>query len=367
MARVWHHIDPTTGTWGVWAAGTLPSAESVFRFDFLNQFIGWMRYVGNFVWNETESVAAKYPIFKRDDEDETEYVFNGCDIQPESLWRKLAEYDPLDETADFTGHIWMDYDASDICETMQTFENGMILADSEDYLDAIEESDWDDGRIIQPSTDESCPVRNMLLRLRTRLDLCRVVCLGRPNILGQYNNPIFDIGYYWNYANKIECLRQWTISSSNPSYPNQPAYVGSCYPEDELEDAKRPIAFYASSSFHSSGYTDVLTDPLIVGRMANGIEDCPHGLLVACTTYIKDSRGPANPVYVPPANYDLAIWYSETDVDPIGEGVSAGTVGGYGSWAGRACSYGIAYCFYALLLDELPDNFKPEDGFPWET
>lgn len=363
MARVWHHIDPTTGLWAEWAAGTLPSAESVFRFEFLNQFIGWMRYVGNFVWNETESVAAKYPIFKRDDEDETEYVFNGCDIQPESLWRKLAEYDPLDETADFTGHIWMDYDASDICETMQTFENGTILADSEDYLDAIEESDWDDGHIIQPSTDESCPVRNMLLRLRTRLDLCRVVCLGRPNIISEM--PHLAIGYTWNYANKIECLRQWTISSSNPSYPNQPSYVGECSSGDELEDAKRTWARYLSSS--ASGYTDVLINPLTVGRMANGIEDCPHGLLVAGTTTVYDARFPGTPPYVYPTNYDLTIWCSESDVDPTGEGVSAGTIGGYGSWAGRACAYAIAYCFYALLLDELPDNFKPEDGFPWET
>ena len=366
MARVWHHIDPTTGGWVEWEAGTLPSAESCFRIAFLNQFLGWMRYVGNFVWNETESVAAKYPIFKRDDEEETAYIFNGCDIQPESLWRKLAEYDPLDETADFTGHIWMDYDSSDICETMQTFENGTILADSEDYLDAIETDEWGAGHIIQPSLNESCPVRNMLLRLRTRLDLCRVVCLGRPNITGQIDNPIFDIGYYWNYAHRIECLRAWTTSSSNPSYPINPDYLGDRSSGDELEDTKKPFVSYASSDSPEYGYTNVLTDPLIVGRMANGIEDCPHGLLVSCTTYAKDSRGPADPIYVHPTNYDLAIWYSETDVDPVGDGVESGTVSGYASWAGRACSYGIAYCFYALLLDELPDNFKPADGFPWE-
>jgi len=365
MARVWHHIDHTTGLWAEWEAGTLPSAESCFRFDFLNQFIGWMHYVGNFVWNETESVAAKYPIFRRDSEDETAYIFNGCDIQPESLWRKLAEYDPLDGTADFAGHIWMDYDASDICKEMQTFENGTILEESEEYIDAAETAEWGAGSIIQPSLNESCPVRNMLLRLRTRLDLCRVVCLGRPNILGQIP-PGVTIGYRWNYANRIECLRRWTISSSNPSYPIQPPYVGECESGDELEDAKRPLAYYASSNAFKYGYTDILTNPLIVGRMANGIEDCPHGLLVACTTTNIDSRGPPDPPYVRPANYDLAIWYSETDVDPVGDGVSSNTVEGYGSWTGDACAYGIAYCFYALLLDELPEVFKPSAGFPWE-
>lgn len=58
MARVWYHIAPSTGEWTEWGAGTLPSAESLFRYEFLNQFIGWMRYTGNFSYNGDYHIPA---------------------------------------------------------------------------------------------------------------------------------------------------------------------------------------------------------------------------------------------------------------------------------------------------------------------
>ncbi|MFA7463206.1 MAG: hypothetical protein WCY59_08705 [Anaerovoracaceae bacterium] len=159
MARAWLQYDRASDSWINWPAGTLPSPESVFRAEFLNQFISWMRYTGNFAFDG----SVEYPGF----------LSPGSSIQSAAFWNSIGQFDVLDNP-DLTDNAWMDLDASDLSTPDEEIAED-LLEDSTAYSAAAPYAEISRGDIIQPASSSACPMRNMLLRARTRLDLCRVV------------------------------------------------------------------------------------------------------------------------------------------------------------------------------------------------
>lgn len=344
MARVWYHIDPTTGTWGVWAAGTLPSAESVFRFEFLNQFIGWMRYVGNFAYDGDYHVPAylaptTMPYFasKVAGRSAEKFLLPGDDLKDLALWNSIGQFDPTSGMT-LTDNAWKHF-TDDFIGTLGTEEVEEPLEDNGDYATAAPLDVLTDGDIVQFSRAGDCPIRMALLNARTRLDMCRFAKVP-------WQSATVEIGHYG-----------WTNGGGGVSI----TWPTNIYATDA--HVQRYIG--GGWTLESYGYVTSLR----AKRTTSLFSDAPHSVAHAAN-YDQFEGGGGNW-----SGDDLSAWRPSDGkiksiylFDDPEDGEDAATTWGPTSlpsgtgWGGAKLE-----SVYAYPLDALPDDFKPAAGFPWET
>jgi len=143
MSKVWYHYPYRIKT--VWPAGTLPHGDSIFMADFLNQFVGWINYLNDC----QQSALAHVPL-----------VSLGDSIQSAAFWNQLKIS---------ASDNWLSVNNDLIAG--QLIADGTAKAnETAEYL-ATANADVAVGDRIHPMKVASCPIRNRLLKLRTRIDL----------------------------------------------------------------------------------------------------------------------------------------------------------------------------------------------------
>lgn len=358
MARVWHHISPTTGQWVEWEAGTLPSAESCFRFEFLNQFIGWMRYVGNFAYDGDYHVPAylaptTMPYFssKVAGRSAEKFLLPGDDLQDLALWNSIGQFDPTSGMT-LTDNAWKHFTDAFI-DTLGTEEVEEALAENEEYLAAAPLDPLTGGDVVQFSRASDCPIRTALLNARTRLDLCRFAKVPHWSAM-----DYFILHDYQGSGGSTTFDDYRTVREDDSVFPN-----------NSYKNTVLVIKFANWAGDPPIGTIQEMSLRKIAARLSSSAAaTASHDLVVA-------SKGVTLPNYT---TYPSPEVYTENHVsrffisDLTEEAAEVDTVFGPLSSPGYITS-GPFYAdvantnnFYAVPLDALPTDFKPAAGFPWE-
>jgi hypothetical protein len=145
MARVWKHWPDGVET--EWPSGSLPDPDSIFRADFLNQFIGWIRYLSDM---EGEAVSTPFA------------VAGETIVQTAEFWNALMFE---------AGDDWLAVTADQLVPETIVADGEAKLNDSAEYA-ATAIGIVSTGDVIQPYRLDACPMRIRMLRLRARIDLC---------------------------------------------------------------------------------------------------------------------------------------------------------------------------------------------------
>jgi hypothetical protein len=365
MARVWYHISPSTGAWTEWGAGTLPSAESLFRYEFLNQFIGWMRYTGNFSYNGDYHIPAflgtsTIPYFSSlvSGRSSEKFLLPGDNLQDEALWNSILQYDATN-AVEFEESAWIktDYDAILTPDSELDPENEWAdLAADEDYAAAaVPESELTAGDIIQWSRADSCQLRVALKNARTRLDLCKVVDVGTKSVTHSYKAKYFgydnvfapggDGGLYGTYYYPFE------------SAPPRGNFIVRSYrifcPGDEY-----------SSDWIMYG-TNQYLDSMIIRPSRSAYKQIAQKIVLASTP-VSNSL-PTYPLW-PSDGVSIVTRFA---VELESDGTSDPITFGYfipNAPSADCDEVGRVYLNKAavVLEETLPSEFRPSAGFPWE-
>jgi len=178
MSRAWKQYDLASASWVDWPAGTLPSAESVFRAAFLNQFIAWQNYLTQL----TQGFAAD------------SLVSIGDPIQSHSFWNKILGY------ANAAPSLWKNPVAHEIGVVIP--DPHSVLAADAAYIAAQDQPIggiyWpSSGDIIHPLQSAACPMRTRLLKARTRLDLMRNTPATVDADVSMLDRWIHSVKYPW--------------------------------------------------------------------------------------------------------------------------------------------------------------------------
>lgn len=189
MARVWKQFSRSNG-WTDWPAGTLPHPDSVFRAEFLNQFIGWIRYLDALRYYNTQTLLLP------------EFIQIGSNIQTADFWNSLNYTSNLitrNITWDIDGvlNVGYDFDLENKIEGNSAYEDTLF-----DNIST--------GDIIQPRSSNDCPVRNRLLKLRTRLDMFKL-SYG-PNIFSSTGYNSIGLSGTVNIYNYPDGLSSWPLT-----------------------------------------------------------------------------------------------------------------------------------------------------------
>lgn len=319
MARAWKQITPGTRRLDLdWPAGTLPTAESIQSVGFLNQFIGWMRYIGNFTWNDYLP----------------EFVTAGMNIQTASFWNQIGQFNPL-ASPDYTDNVWMELGtdaplaANDIITTANT------LAASSDYAALLEASPIVAGQDIHPTTATDCFILNMLLRARTRLDMCRVLRNGTNDFTAQ---------------TPIDILHSWTLNQVGIGEYTSQWLLGGHSGGDESNILNGPAIQMAKfTSASASTWTSAMKAKKTVRRH----EDCPHGVAISTiTTYRENSYSSSWTT----ADGEELVCGAASDISDGDEIISS--IGQETPVTGNSVASNN-FSFYVTLPDTLPAQFQP--------
>lgn len=366
MARVWHHIDPTTGLWAEWAAGTLPSWQSLFRFEFLNQFIGWMRYAGNFSYNGDYHIPAHlgpstipYFLSRVSGRSSEKFLLPGDDLQDAALWNSILHFDATN-AVEFDDSAWIktDYDAILTPGSELDPENEWAdLAADEDYAAAAaSESELTAGDIIQWSRDGGCELRVALKNARTRLDLCKVVDVGMKSATNSYEAKYF--GYDSTF----------TPGGSGGSYGIYSYPFESAPPRGNFRVQSYSVFGPASAYFPIWIFrgTAQYLDSMIIRPSRSAYKQIAQRIVLASTP-VSNSL-PTYPLW-PSDGVSIVTRFA---VELESDGTSDPITFGYfipDAPSADCDEAGIVYLNKAaVVLDEtLPSEFRPSAGFPWET
>ncbi|HNS45438.1 MAG TPA: hypothetical protein PKH37_09435 [Alphaproteobacteria bacterium] len=365
MARVWYHIAPSTGEWTEWGAGTLPSAESLFRYEFLNQFIGWMRYTGNFSYNGDYHIPAflgpsTIPYFSSlvSGRSSEKFLLPGDNLQDAALWNSILQYDATN-AVEFEESAWIktDYDAILTPDSELDPENEWAdLAADEDYAAAAAtESELTAGDIIQWSRADSCQLRVALKNARTRLDLCKVVDVGMKSVTNSYEAK------YFGYDNVFAPGGSGGLYGTY-SYPFESA---------------PPLGYFRVRSYRIFGPgneyfsdwimygTNHYLDSMIIRPTRSAYKQIAQKIVLASTP-VSNSL-PTYPLW-PSDGVSIVTRFA---VELESDGTSDPITFGYfipDAPSAECDEEGSVYLNKAavVLEETLPSEFRPSAGFPWE-
>lgn len=363
MARVWYHISPSTGAWTEWAEGTLPSAESLFRYEFLNQFIGWMRYTGNFSYNGDYHIPAflgpsTIPYFSSlvSGRSSEKFLLPGDNLQDAALWNSILQYDATN-AVEFEKSAWIktDYDAILTPGSELDPENEWAdLAADEDYVAAaVPESELKAGDIIQWSRADNCQLRVALKNARTRLDLCKVVDVGTKSVTNSY-----EAKYFW-CDNVFGDLGG---SSGIYSYPFE-----SAPPHGNFRVQSYRVFGPAGGGFSEwiMYGTGQYLDSMIIRPARSAYKQIAQKIVLASTP-VSNSLS-TYPLWPSDGVSIVTRFAVELESDGTSDPITFGyfipdAPSADCDEAGIVCLNKAA----VVLEDTLPSEFKPSAGFPWE-
>ena len=362
MAREWHHIDPSTGAWAEWAADTLPSAESLFRHEFLNQFIGWMRYAGNFSYNGDYHVPAYLdptttPYFASRVTGRTseKFLLPGDVLQDAALWNSILHFDATN-AVEFETSTWVKTDVADLLVPGTEITEWDELAADAGYLAAAApESQIEAGDLVHPSQSATFHLRVGLKNARARLDLCEAVDVGTKSATNSYEAKQF--GY-----DSLSSPGGSGYSYGTYSYPfeSPPPYgyfrvqsYRAFWPGDELEP-----------DWIIRGNGQYL-DSMIIRPSRSAYKQIAQRIVLASTPVVNSLS--TYPLW-PSDGVSIVTRFA---VELESDGTSDQITFGYfiPDAPSAACDErGIVNLDKAaVVLDEtLPSEFRPSAGFPWE-
>jgi len=210
MAREWYHYP--SGVKTVWPVAALPSSESVYRADFLNQFVRW----GNYLHAVGGSKAyGDWPARR------TSPVTSDTIIQTATFWNSLL--------------FWPGNDF--LAQPRSAFASGTALHNWKSSIYDSFHFPWVPlvavGSDIHPREAPSCFIRDYCRKLRARLDFCQSVKVNggwRANgYWAEYGQTVGESEYstrdgsqlgtmpdLWWYAaraannpSRVECRNSW--------------------------------------------------------------------------------------------------------------------------------------------------------------
>lgn len=160
MSRIWYQwID---GERVEWPAGELPHQRTVFKANFINQFIGWAKYldaISKTVWSQTG-----LPISKS-----LEFISPGDIIQQATFWNNLIidpkSHDPIDVS---WGMNWQKYNPPGNLEKIGT------TTSLDSYGNLRDGVSWENHPVInfQYGDNLQSGLREWMMNLRWRMDQC---------------------------------------------------------------------------------------------------------------------------------------------------------------------------------------------------
>jgi len=346
MARAWKQFNGVGG-WVDWPAGTgLLDPSTVWRARFLNQFIGWMRYIGNFVWDEYD-----YPQPLRDDVP-VDWVKPGDVIQHLKFWNAIGQFDVLDEP-DYPENVWIAVDdVDDLKELGATFDGTAELADSEAYAELLEQEPLEPGANLQAA------LVGLLTRARARLDMCQLWRNGRMTAYVPDEEP--DTLHSWSKTGGA--FGEWSdYAEINGAISNSP--------HESPVDGRN---VYTLPGWGSSAYTypvdggvdsrgGLRVENHYMVATARKVEAAWHGVLVTARSVIKENSG-VSPAPPWDTTDDLVFGYA----DDLGEEEKLlddnpdwtflpdqnPSADFKRTWSGSG--------FYCYLDNTLPEQFTPE-------
>ena len=166
IMKRWIQYNADADAWVPWEAGELPSAESIFRSRFLCQFVAWINYLSA-MENAPQGLEMPYP---------------GTPIQYASFWKSL-DWKP--------SSAWMPVYLDEIY-VGGTVRQGVMI-DGDAYAET-EFSEIEKGDIIHPRQENACRMRNMMAKLRKRIDLCNAITT-LDNTLWSSRRREFEVNY----------------------------------------------------------------------------------------------------------------------------------------------------------------------------
>lgn len=366
MARAWLQYDRASDSWINWPAGTLPSTESVFRADFLNQFISWMRYTGNFSYNGDYHIPAflgpsTIPYFSSlvSGRSSEKFLLPGDNLQDAALWNSILQYDATN-AVEFEESAWIktDYDAILTPDSELDPENEWAdLAADEDYAAAAApESELKAGDIIQWSRADNCQLRVALKNARTRLDLCKVVDVGMKSVTNSYEAKYF-------IYDKIFAPGGEGGSHGTYSYPFESAPLHGNFRVQSYRIFRPGNQYFSKWIMYG---TNQYLDSMIMRPTRSAYKQIAQKIVLASTP-VSNSL-PTYPLW-PSDGVSIVTRFT---VELESDGTSDPITFGYfipDEPSADCDEAGIVNLNKAavVLEDTLPSEFKPSAGFPWET
>jgi len=350
VAREWKQWSDAAGEYVDWPANQLPNIETIFRAGFINQFLGWMRYVGNFVWEEYE-----YPL--------PVTIERGNVAQYLDLWNGIGKFDVL-ESPDFNENIWIEVeDLDDIKELEAEFDGDAKISDSIKYSDLLEESPLIVGDNLQAA------IRGIARRARARLDMLKLWRNGRTKSYEPDEEP--DSLHSWaRYGDMVgtwtsEAYERWASALSNSPHS---------VPVSEISDF-----IYRGPNWCAGAYTNnfenvdsrfsYLTKNIMVVATERCAVAAPHGIIVTAQDTYETLGGLSSPpVPWEAGNPDCVFGIAEA----LGEEEKAlDEEADWNYWPNQVSDDSPKRSFkgsgyYCFLEDELPEDYLPEGGFPWD-
>lgn len=330
MARVWHHIDPANGNWSTWEPGTPPSAESCYRHEFLNQFVGWWNYL--------------YDMYVIHYGERLDILTSASVIQSDRFWNALNfEYNGYALYGDFS----------------EVGEIEITRVDAHPGYSDTNNDDVEVGDTIHPRRDALYPLRNRLKKIRTRIDF-----VSASNF---FNLDSFEGEWLykkWTRDNITKAIKSYESSIIEETLSNSECYsklfqTGNNWQLiDEYHECMSHKTVTIKPPFMRSGSNDRRVPCKIaywITLYRQWVTKYPGSIPTATPAegfgYIEeiqeDSLENFTPSVMPYAQYNSP-------------GFSTPNTGGTHYWWSRPQPL---YIFF----DELPEVYKPEGGFPWET
>ena len=327
MARVWYHLNPSSHEWEEWDAGTIPSGISVFNAHFLNQFKAWYQYLRCIIDQEIGAQA--------------QWV-HGNNAQSPSFWNDLANLS-------WFGPVYaapQDHTVGNVVLSGWGGQDGYRVDKTDEWADASSDDILNGHDLITEYR-----IQNILVNIRTRLDLCsRILLLQRPAILADHPTRVLRI---WSSDSPLRTVTEtdvdileggggrayWSDGRSSPFWW-QYRHLYSDY-----------VRFYPSIVPYSAtvGQSDFRLDSWPLYTDLTQVNTGANYEYAKITDEVSDAAISSGPVNV----------NVQRDMNGVPE--TPPNTGGIDS-----DSYQVYWFPYAHPLDELPDVCKPPGGFPWD-
>lgn len=321
MSRVWYHRKSGGTGWEEWPEDTLPSYQSCFNVHFLNQFIGWRNYIDLVEKTPNAFISTGATSGYADPID---FLVTGDNIQSSRFWASIMR--PL------VNHVAIRWTTAEI--------SGDVLSGWETAVDQ--------PLIAEPAAGDILWTRVYLAALRKRYDSAKM--------LWYRFNTISGVEKEWKYSAVSGSSYTETSGTFGVSTQLGVVYKDSNWLEPDYTKLMAGIytVVYRTVSMSVPCELDaigqaiyVTTDQLSGISAALMLDSCPaiYKSVGGYVTY--KSSSPSVGVVTLPVLGGTSLYYYTPNVDHRGSAIMHGM-------------------YFMVLKDDLPDNFKPAAGFPWE-
>ena len=321
MSRVWYHRKSSGTGWEEWPEDTLPSYQSCFNVHFLNQFIGWRNYIDLVektpsAFNSTGATSGYA--------DPIDFLVTGDNIQSSRFWASIMR--PL------VNNVAIRWTTAEI--------SGGVLSGWETAVDQ--------PLIAAPAAGDILWTRVYLAALRKRYDSAKM--------LWYRFNTTSGIEKKWSYS--AVSGSSYTETSGGFGLSSQLGYVikSSNWLEPDYTELMsgrytvvyRTVSMSVPCELDAIGQAIYVTTSGLWGISAALMLDACPSIYESEDGYVTyQSNSPSVGVVTLPVVGEPSLYYYEPNVDHYGSARMNGM-------------------YFMVLKDDLPEDFKPADGFPWE-